>query len=469
MLLRDVVNNKYPTNYIHYDLTPEQIATYQGYWNYGLGKQGQYDNIALKIFDEKLKLKFQNQDISLNKFTKLLHNLVKQGGLQQAVNNTSEALPALSHKTGTVFSLQALNESINDFKKTAHHINSWLARLIALAENSEEAINSLQIDPQLKIMAKQLLPSAQQYLLNDLSLKDRKTIASQYQALISNLESFGKIDASSLRMNNPTINSPIASLLRQMHTTGGFIAEYLAEHAIGDKDIQKMLSGNGYSITYTGDKKIGDFNTATSDFMVTVNDKHGLLGVNIPDYFSMGISWKTGVQNKKWKTRLINIKSTNLGALWSAVEGSVLTTRHRNAFYNLYAGYNQIQNKGKIKSNQFQLMNNLVSQALLVAAISGDLNSDFAFLLVYNNKIFSIRDLITNSSVNARGRLTNIEFGPPGNLNQQQKNIKNAYIQGPEESNRSIKLALQRSNLLVNQINNIKLNYKFRINLTQSI
>lgn len=466
MLLREALANKgYPVNYIHYDLSQKEVNTYMSYWNYNMNKQGQYDNIALKIFDTQLKSTFMNSDNYEQQYLKFIYHL-KNNGLQQAVNLHTNILPSLNYKTGTSFSIQQVNKSITDFAKTAKHINQWLARLIAFVEGNVEAIEALSVDPKLKIMAKNILPTISNFIVDNVSITQRKTIKASYEALLRSLNSFGTIDASSLREANPTINSPVNSLLRQMHTTGGYIAEYIAEHALGEKEISKLLQGNGYNITYSGDKSSGSLSTNTSDFQVRVTDQTGLLSLTLQDDFSAGISWKRGVTNERWKHRNLNIKASSLGKLWSIAEGSILTTRHRNSFYNLYAAYQQPQNAGiQFSQAQFNLMNNLVSQALLVTALAGDLDTDFAFLMVYNNKIFSIRDLIQQAQINSRGRILDIGFGSPGNLNQQQKNIHNIKIN--KRSN--ITKALNRSAGLVKVINDIKLNFKFRLNLQRSI
>lgn len=465
MLLKDALNKDYPVNYIHYDLSQKEINTYMSYWNYGMSKQGQYDNLALKIFDEKLKAKFGNSNTYEAQYISFIQHL-KNNGLQQAVNFSMQALPPLSYKTGSTFTLQRINNSITEFAKTAKHMNQWLAKLIALVERSEDAIEAMSIDPKLKTMAKNILPQMNTFTVDSISIENKQTILSSYKSLIRQLENFGTIDSSSLREINPTINSPVNSLLRQMHVTGGYISEYIAEHAFSEKKIAQLLQGQGYKVTHTGDASTGVLSTNTSDFMVTITDQTGLLSLNLPDFFSAGISWKRGIENKRWKNRNINIKSSSLGKLWSIVEGQHLTTRHRNSFYNLYAGYNQPQNDGvKFSQNQFNLMNNMVSQALLVTALAGDLDQDFAFLMVYNNKIFSIRDLIKQASFNTRGRMLEIVFNPPGNLNQQQKNIKNIKI----NKRNDMRKALSRSEGLVKTINDIKLNFQFRLSLNKAI
>lgn len=469
--LRNLLTNENTTwiNYIHYDLTNEEINKYLSYWNYVTEKNSYQINLALKVYDEKLKIMFQNNDQFLEQYVRLCADL-KHNGLQQALDEAMRFYTSLPGSMGNLYNatgskVSQLKSQFQVAKTSVQALKTFLAQTIALMENNAETIAGLQIDSTIKDEAIKLLPKTNKLLVVDKAgIKNRKQLSARYQNLIQTLQQ-AQLDTTSLiQARKNKLNSPIKSLFKQIHTLAGFVQEALIDNIVDMKKIKKTLEGHGYTITYSGAQGQGKkFNIDTSDFKVSINHNSAHIKLTLPDNFSAGVSIKRGVMNPNWKTRNIAIKTSRLDSLIAAAEGDTLTSAHRNSFYNLIVG--QAKHIA-LPAQKMNKMYNLMSQALTAPALGGSLtNGDFAFLLAYNNKIMTIRDILMQQTINSNGKMTSVTFKP--RLNELSKNIPQKLLERREDSNRTdIDLARERSFETIQFLNSQIFQIKLRLMLT---
>lgn len=156
-------------------------------------------------------------------------------------------------------------------------------------------------------------------------------------------------------------------------------------------------------------------------------------------------------------------------------------TQYRiNAFYNLYANYQKPWGGKKpqpendrshdISGATMHSMYGIMHLAFVSAAIAGSMDEeDFSFVMVVNDKKYSIADILRNLTAedienNSGSIIMNGKTLGKAQPGIAAKHIKNTYIKKP-----SIEQQFKRSNNTINAINRISMNMSIRLRLQNNL
>ena len=221
-----------------------------------------------------------------------------------------------------------------------------------------------------------------------------------------------------------------------------------------------IILGKDWGAQVIGEKYNQSGHRSTSDIAFT---KNGIL-VKLP-----GISMKTFSANTKQVSHNLRVKSeeTNLGELIKPLSGLA-----RNFIYNLLAlAGTRVSGRGrKIYSNQedTQEMYDLMHKMLVIRGLIGGMTEkDFAYYFVFNKKVYTIfeivSDLLNNENLSSQlfgVRPSNVTFTP----SRTQISKYNQWV--GKENVRDENEAIQRSNAFKEYVNsNVKVGLTLKYNL----
>lgn len=222
-----------------------------------------------------------------------------------------------------------------------------------------------------------------------------KTFAGQYRSMIGKIPSFMDI----LEKPGDDISKTfelLARMLLPIQTLTGICSEYQAEYELNKllEEMQKSLKLNGVNITRVGDESDPGFRIGTADLSIQMGENPHI-SFNMPN---LGITLKRSHKNlgalKDDGTVTIQLKSgTTYGALMQDIDPDLVT-----AFYTIYANTRPIirgQQQAPLPTSALTNAYAQMKQRMFVTALIGSAKSEnLVFVMVINNKAFTIFDLL---------------------------------------------------------------------------
>ncbi len=217
------------------------------------------------------------------------------------------------------------------------------------------------------------------------------TFKGQYASMVSKLPDFVGI----LQSPGSDVEKSfklLARMLMPIQTLIGICSEYQAEYELNKilKDLEKDLRSSGIKVTRVGDESDSGFRIGTADLAVNLGNNANVT-FSLP---SLGMSLKRSHKNVNTAKEInIKLKGSTYGGLMQAIDPKLVT-----AFYTIYANTRPVVN-GK---QQSQLPAGALTSAyaqmkarMFVTALVGGADSDnLVFVMVINNKPFTIFDLL---------------------------------------------------------------------------
>lgn len=472
------------TYYINYVLDSQELNSFSSCFQ---TKQRMQENIAYRIFTEKVKSLFNNSDTDVEKYFSLIANMVKSDEFEQALYNMDSQISTADLAPGQFFAKDILNRLSNDSNELASVLSGLqdtIAYIIAAIEGNADNIQRMQVNEKIKMRALEIFRSDDFAITSGQYEALSNSFKGQYRGLIYKLGSMKDIDITSLKTNDPNFSSIMSSLVARTNRLVGIISEFIVAAqfegiAVDLADsINSMSSNVKATVTRTGDEGSTMFKIGTKDLSINITETGGNVHMKFP---SAGVSLKrTKIKDNNQLNKEIHLKSSNVGNLLNAIRGNIMTQYRINAFYNLYADYNREwtakkpQPEGdksdKISKATMQSMYGILHLAFVSAAIAGSMTEDdFSFVFVVNDKKYSIADILKNlTSTDMENNSGAIIYNGKTLAKAQptiaKKHMANAYVRNPSESQR-----LKRSNKTIDAINKISMNMSIRLNLKKNL
>lgn len=471
------------TYYINYVLDSKEVSAFSQCFQV---KQRMQDNIAYRIFSEKVKALFNGSDTDIERYFALINKMVTSQEFESAVSTMDASISTGEYAPGQYFSGEIINKLTEDASELARVLSGLqdaISYIIAAIEGNAENIQKMQVNDKIKARALQIFHSEDFAISSSQYQNLSNAFKGQYRGLIAKLSSMQDIDITSLTTADPNFSSILASLTARTNRLVGIISEFIIAAQFEDivVDLEKSLNGIPNitaSLTRTGDEGSKAFRIGTKDLSIDITEKGGIASMQWP---SAGISLKrtkikdSGVANKE-----IHLKSSNVGAMLNAIQGNIMTQYRINAFYNLYADYKrpwggkkpqpEADESDNIDQATMQSMYGILHLAFVSAALAGSMTEeDFSFVFVVNNKKYSIVDMLKNLTAEDINSNTGAIVFKGKNLQKMQPtiaktHITNSYIRKPSEEQQ-----LKRSNKTISAINRISINMSLKMNLNNNL
>ncbi len=217
------------------------------------------------------------------------------------------------------------------------------------------------------------------------------TFRGQYAAMISKLPDFINILMTPGSDRDAAFQT-LARMLMPIQTLIGICSEYQAEHELNKllQDLEKSSNLSGMTITRVGDEKDSGFRIGTADLSIVLGDNANM-SFQVPN---LGMSLKRTHKNvHASKDITVKLKGSTYGGLMQAIDPQLVT-----AFYTIYANTRPIINGKRQSDIPAGALTSAYAQMkarMLVTALIGGANSDnLVFVMVINNKAFTIFDLL---------------------------------------------------------------------------
>lgn len=466
--------------YVNYMLTQPEADMYARYFEI---KQEMKENVALKVFDDKVRTLFSSQTSNkeIDNYLSIIDKIVNSGALEKVGKEIVDqiSLSDLSYQSLSKNKLQELENNAKLLSSALVGLEDSISYLIA-AFTGADGIEALMINPTLKQKVKRLINNSNASFIVDGPQYNKLSAAfkGQYDSFIKKLEGLSALDISSLKVSDPNFVSIAGSLASYVNRLAGIASEFIAEKAFSADKIAKVLSsslaGSGVSISTisrVGDDKSEYFRVGTKDLSINLTPEGGSLQMTLP---SAGITLKRTNNSDGSNYKNIHLKTTKIGNLLAAVHGNIVTSAKINAFYNLYANYqrNDIPGLGVISSDTINEMYGFFHSAFLTSAIAGSLTaSDFSFIMIINDKVFTIKDILSNLSYDSYGNPKGLTFLNGNNLKKHQKSVVDYHVHKATYKSSMYKgemTKFKRSQKVINYINSRPINMSLNINLTKA-
>lgn len=218
------------------------------------------------------------------------------------------------------------------------------------------------------------------------------TFKGQYAAMISKLPDFLDILEAPGDDHAATFKL-LARMLMPIQTLIGICSEYQAEYELSKllKEMEKTLQSKGMNVQRVGDESDSGFRIGTADLAITMGE-NARIDFAMPD---LGMSLKRSHKNLNTaKSVNIKLKSSTYGGLMQDIDPQLVT-----AFYTIYANTRPIvrdQQQAPLPTGALTSAYAQMKQRMLVTALIGGAKSEnLVFVMVINNKAFTIFDLLS--------------------------------------------------------------------------
>lgn len=463
----------YANEYVHYGLTQAEINRYSKPWQVYQDKSNAIKaNYALQLYDERLQAKYLGAKNYEQQYKDAIEFMLNDGGeLKNVVNLMNNLLTSMdiSIFTAAYKSIKGQDEDDSSYiNRLQQEISNFSDQLTTLLSQLETLIETNEISTQTITVKNQVIQidDLTRYLReSDKVQSGWKHIKEELNGLnskgigVDNLQSV--FEAISTKQKNSPIIKAYASLFNKIGLLVGNVSEFLGE-AIG-----KQLVSEFVETIRTGDMKGEILQKRTSDIAISKKILGNGFNLQVP---VGGVSLKRSY-HKGGLSKTIHVKKTNFGKLWGLSKGSTLSQHHQLSFYNFYLNIGQKFQNPAIPKGTVNKMYNILTQIFLGPALAGEMNDkDFAFLLVYNNNIFTIRDILISAgqSINNQGNMTDITWRSGGNPIRKAQSTSLQYntwygkkgVKNQEE-------AIIRSQMAISALEQTEIDMSLRIHLNK--
>ena len=350
---------------------------------------------SFNMYGKMIKERFNNNKQTAQ-YLRLARELVNNENFIEAFNKVTDNLqfPSMTNQQMFVGKIQeAMVKNSNMYQAFTKEIQSSMQSIInVLGQTGLGAIvpDSPAYDALVKLYNGDS-ESVNRIITEDKHLKLEKTFAGQYSAMISKLPDFIDI----LNAPGDDVQATfklLARMLMPIQTLVGVCSEYQAKYEVNkliDK-LAKDLKSSGMTITRTGDEGDSGFRIGTADLTIQMG-KNPNISFTMPN---LGMSLKRSHKNLDTaKDVNIKLKSSTYGGLMQEIDPALVT-----AFYTIYANTRPIirdQQQAALPTGALTSAYAQMKARMLVTALVGGSKSDnLVFVMVINNKPFTIFDLL---------------------------------------------------------------------------
>lgn len=386
--------------YVNWFLDKNEMDEMVG--NFITQKQTFSNQAALNHYSKIILNKFKNSE-EMDSYLNLVRQLVGNKNFEGALNQAVEALPMPTIGSRQLYIGAIQQEILADAKKFEQLQNEVTASLEAIISTlgvSDFPLIDKDLNSEALVALKQIYGNNEKIYNQMITGKQYQELDArfrgQYRYLLNLLPDFASCLSGSPSQTSLNI---IQKLLGPIQRLIGICAEYQVEYEVQKilKELEKSLNSKNIKVQRVGDDKAEakGFSTQTADLSISLGD-NGKINFNIPN---LGMTLKR-TRKKINKNNTLNIKlktGTNYGMLIKDIDSNVV-----NAFYNLYVNTRPIVNgiqQSSIPGGTLTAMYNHMKSLMGVTALIGDANAeDLVFVLVINEKAYTIFDLLSKMS-----------------------------------------------------------------------
>ncbi len=400
--------------YIQWYLDNNEMAKVtEPFLRYKNAKNEVLNRASFNMYSKMISNKFENNQQTAQ-YLRLARKLINNENFVQAFDKVVNELqfPSKTNQQMFIAGIQAsLANNIELYQSFTNEIRSSLQSII-------NVLGTTGLDP--------ILPGTPAYkalieLYNGdvskvnriITLQEHKdlenTFKGQYSAMISKLPDFIDI------LNSPgddlqTSFKLLARMLMPIQTLVGICSEYQAEWELNKilDQLKKDSESKGMKITRVGDEKDSGFRIGTADLSVNLGENANL-NFSLPN---LGMSLKRSHKNVKTSKEInIKLKGSTYGGLMQDIDPKLVT-----AFYTIYANTRPVV-RGKQQSSLpagtvTSAYAQMKARMFVTALVGGADSNNLVFVMVINNKPFTIFDLLSRLKEETYANEVNVLLKP---------------------------------------------------------
>ena len=383
--------------YIQWYLDSQEMAQVtEPFLRYKNARSEIINNASFGMYTNIIKQRFNNNQ-NTAQYLRFIRGLINNENFLEAFNKTVDKLtfPSLTNQQMFITGIrESLINNSQAYQNLTKQIQGSIQSIIGV-------LGMTGLDP--------IIPGSEAYqamvdLYNgDVTTVDRiitdqrrldleNTFKGQYSAMISKLPDFIDI-LSSPGDDADKAFRVLARMLMPIQTLIGVCSEYQSNYELDKilKQLEKEMKSSGMRVERVGDEKDSGFRIGTADLTINLGENPSM-SFNVPN---MGMSLKRSHKDlSKADSVNIKLKGSTYGGLMQEIDPDLVT-----AFYTIYANTRPVVRgvqQSQIPAGTLTSAYAQMKARMLVTALIGGSNSDnLVFVMVINNKPFTIFDLLS--------------------------------------------------------------------------
>lgn len=353
-------------------------------------------NISFTNYSNIIKQRFNNNNSAVEDYLNFARTFINNDDFLAAFNKTIDTLqfPDLTNQQMFIPALQqSLIRNVDNYQKLTEQITSSIQSIITVLGMT--GLDDIMPGTDAYNALVQLFGNDEQkvnrIITENKHLQLENTFKGQYRAMISKLPDFLDIVESPGSDIDKTFRL-LARMLMPIQTLIGICSEYQVEYEFEQllNNFQKNFHNDNIKISRVGDEADPGFRVGTADLAVSLG-ANPQVSFNVPN---LGMSLKRSHKNLDTAKEVnIKLKGSTYGGLMQDIDPGLVT-----AFYTLYANTQPTVNgkkQGAIPSGALTSAYNQMKAQMLVTALIGSKDSpNLVFILVINNRAYTIFDLL---------------------------------------------------------------------------